>query len=305
MIEKRASRQDWELAGEGEEMLVAGNEDGAFLLCKREEVVVTGVARSPWRIRWVGGDERALAQDCDERLRFLVGYAAPQLRIGECSLQLSEQSSRDHDFEVAGEPAGDDLSRRAPAREQRRDENVRIEDGSHSAPAPACLVLSLHREFERLLLAEILALPQPLEEIESEVSTERLFDHLAVTLASTRSTHLDCTHDFFVHCQGRSNSRHNRIIASRREDASSRVNPGYVLRSTAKTHVARVLQKLGIRDRLLRKGLFKLSRLDACRKQLPGAYARGSTRSSAARGCLTALVQAASRFSESGLGTGR
>ena len=47
-------------------MPIAGDEEGTFLFCEREQVVVAGFAESTWRFRRICGDKGSLAQDRDE-----------------------------------------------------------------------------------------------------------------------------------------------------------------------------------------------------------------------------------------------
>ena len=77
--------------------------------------------------------------------------------------------------------------------EERGDGNVRVEDGAHSAAAGPCLVLGLDGELEGLPLAQIVSLPQTVQQVETELAAQRLFDHLAVALPDPRSAHLDRT----------------------------------------------------------------------------------------------------------------
>src|ERR1019366_3181843 len=83
--------------------------------------------------------------------------ASAQLRVGERAFQLGEQGLRDDELELPGGPASDDLPRRSAAREQGGYEDVRVEDGAHSAPAAPRRVLGLDSECERLFLAEVVA----------------------------------------------------------------------------------------------------------------------------------------------------
>lgn len=61
-------------------------------------------------------------------------------------MELCNQRLRDDQLELAGEPAREKLCRRSATGEQSGDEDVRVENGAHSAPAWPRLVLRLDRE---------------------------------------------------------------------------------------------------------------------------------------------------------------
>ena len=149
-------------------MPVAGDEHGTLALSEREQVVVAGVGRAAGRFRWIRGADGALPEEYDELMRRRRGNARPHLRVGKRARELGEQRFRDDELEVAGEPARDDLRRRAAARKECGNQDVRVEDGAHSAPAVPCLVLGLDGERERFFFAEVVRLPELLEEIEAE-----------------------------------------------------------------------------------------------------------------------------------------
>ena len=62
LVEKGACGVDRELVGEREQVLVAGNEDGALALGEGEQVVVPRVGRAAGRMRWVGCVDGAVAE---------------------------------------------------------------------------------------------------------------------------------------------------------------------------------------------------------------------------------------------------
>jgi hypothetical protein len=130
------------------------------------------------------------------------------------------------------------------------------------------LVLGLDRELQRRALVEVYSLPQPLEEIESELAPERFLDHLAVALAEPRRPDLDCPKHIFVDRQGRPHLRHLCIIASRcrrprrgpagagfdrdRCSAASNVEIAqavFLSRKTVERHLTNVFAKVGVRNR--------------------------------------------------------
>lgn len=134
-------------------MLVAGDEDSALRLGEREQVVVArigGAAR--WRLG-VGREPYCLPQKLDKRPRLVFCDALVDLRIGERSREFGEKRLGDDELELACEPTRNDLRGRSASGEERGDEDVRVEDGTHSAAAGPSLVLRLDGEFEGLPLA--------------------------------------------------------------------------------------------------------------------------------------------------------
>jgi hypothetical protein len=104
-----------------------------------------------------------------------------------CAASSTSSADRNEPEELSGRLVH---HRRPGRRDQGRDQDVRIEDGAHSAPSSTRLVLRLDGECERLLLVEVVALPEPVEQIEAELAPQRLFDHLAVALAGARTSKL-------------------------------------------------------------------------------------------------------------------
>ncbi len=180
-------------------MLIAGDDDRFLVLGQRKQVVVAGVAGAAGprgRIRRrLGG----LLEERDEFGGVLRRYSRSQLRVGERTFELGQQALGDDELEVAGKPTREDLRRRPARGEQSRNENVDVEDSSHSAPTTPSLVLSLDGERGSLFLGQIVPSPKSVEQIESELAPERLFDDLAVALAGPRTANLDRTEDFLLH----------------------------------------------------------------------------------------------------------
>lgn len=194
-------------------MPVSRDKDGPLVLGKRHEVVVATVGRTAGDDRRVGCEHSSISEQCDEIGRIVGRNQSANPRVYEGSFELSQKQVRHDELELAGQPARDDVRGRAAGREQSCDQDVRIEDGSHSAAAPR-LVLSVDGEVERLLLTELAVLPQPVEEVEAEAVAQRFFDDLSVALTGSRGTDLDGAEDRLVDGQSGSNFRHHRIVAS-------------------------------------------------------------------------------------------
>lgn len=75
-------------------------------------------------------------------------------------------------------------------------------------------MLRLDCEPQRTLLAEIVALPQTLEQIEAELPPKRFLDHFAVAFTRACAPNLDRAQDFLVDGQRGSHLGHIRIISS-------------------------------------------------------------------------------------------
>jgi hypothetical protein len=125
-------------------------------------------------------------------------YSRPHLRVGERTLELTQQVAGDDELELATEPTRNDLRRRSRRREQSRDKNVDVEDGSHSARTTPSLVLSLDGERGGLILGQIAPSPESVEQVEPELAAERLLDDFAVALACAGRANLDRAEDSFV-----------------------------------------------------------------------------------------------------------
>ena len=76
----------------------------------------------------------------------IVGADVPtQLRVAERPAELFEKRLGDDQVEVASDPPGKKLRRGAARGEKRGDQDVWIENRSHSAAAATCGVLRLDR----------------------------------------------------------------------------------------------------------------------------------------------------------------
>jgi hypothetical protein len=149
-----AGRLDRDFAGEREHVSIAGDEDGALGLGQGDQVVVAAVAAiggTVSRVWRVGGEDRPVAEERCERGRLVLGYALAELGVGERAFEPGEQGVGDDELELAAQPVGDELRRGAGWGEQGGDQDVGVEEGAYSAPAPARGVLGLDGERECLL----------------------------------------------------------------------------------------------------------------------------------------------------------
>jgi hypothetical protein len=149
-----AGRLDRDFAGEREHVSIAGDEDGALGLGQGDQVVVAAVAAiggTVSRVWRVGGEDRPVAEERCERGRLVLGYALAELGVGERAFEPGEQGVGDDELELAAQPVADELRRGAGWGEQGGDQDVGVEEGAHSAPAPARGVLGLDGERECLL----------------------------------------------------------------------------------------------------------------------------------------------------------
>jgi sugar/nucleoside kinase (ribokinase family) len=81
-------------------------------------------------------------------------------------------------------------------------------------------MLRLDRTAERLVLAEVGGLPCALEQVESEIAPERVFDYFAMTPAAAGCLDPDSAQDAFVQSDRGSHLRHISVIASSRTSHS-------------------------------------------------------------------------------------
>src|SRR5258708_3573365 len=138
--------------------------------------------------------------------------------MGQRPPQLGKQVVGNDQLEVAREPSQQQACGCATSGQQCCDEHVDVKHGPHlGAAASPCCFLSLQGEFHRLILAERILRPEPVEELETKVPTERFLNDLAVALALPGSSNLYEAHDLLVECQCGSDLAHICIIASRCE----------------------------------------------------------------------------------------
>jgi hypothetical protein len=82
-------------------------------------------------------------------------------------------------------------------------------------------VLRFDGEFGRFTFAELISVPQLLEQVEAEIPAQRLFDHLTIALARSGGTDLHPAQDVLVDSEGGPHLCHQRIIASVRHCAAA------------------------------------------------------------------------------------
>jgi hypothetical protein len=181
-----------------EQVLVSRDEYSVFVLCECQKVIVAGIAGA------VATDPRLFdhhgrrGEEVDVCLSIVGADVSTELRVAQRTAELLEKVVGGDELEVAGEPSGEKLCRSAGGGEKCRDQDVWIENCSHSAAA-ACRVLCFDCELGRLLFAEVVALPKAVEQVQAKVTSERIFDDLAVSLAGTGAADLHGAEDFLVH----------------------------------------------------------------------------------------------------------
>jgi len=214
LLEELTRRQDRQPVAENEEVGIPGNQRRALAHGEREHVIVARVGRPNRRRPFGIWDELSQrAKHADEAIGVRPRDSLPDPRIRERSLDLREQRLANDDFEFTGKPLLDEPRRRACPRDQGRDEDVGVEDDAHPL-GRAALMLSLHGEADCLVFGEIGSIPDPFEQIEAEIATKRLLDHVAVTAAAAGGLHAHGTQNPLVERNRRSRLGHNRIIAS-------------------------------------------------------------------------------------------
>jgi hypothetical protein len=60
-------------------------------------------------------------------------------------------------------------------------------------------VLGFNGKRRRVVFRQLALCPQAVEQVEAELPPKRVFDHLAIPLASARAPDFDSAQDFFVH----------------------------------------------------------------------------------------------------------
>ena len=75
-------------------------------------------------------------------------------------------------------------------------------------------MLRLHGQRHRLVLTEIGRLPRAAEDIEPELLTDGLLDHIAVAPTEPSRAHPHCAQNVLINSQRRPHLRHLRIITS-------------------------------------------------------------------------------------------
>ena len=182
---------------------------------QRDQVVVSGVDRASGRfIAGVGHHCRVPPQPLDGGVRVVGRDALAELGIRERSLELRKQEGRDDELEAAGPPSLKQARGGADRRDERGDDDVRVEDRAQRSASRPGRVLRLHRQGDRVRFRQGRSAPQALEEVESQVAAEGFLDDLAIALARPRGADLDPPKDVLVDRQRRSYLCHTGIIAS-------------------------------------------------------------------------------------------
>lgn len=195
-------------------MLIPGDEHCPFAFRQRQDVVVAGVGRAESRSRGIRSDDRGVPEKREKPGRIGRWNLSADLGVRKRRPELGEQQLGYDELEIASHPARDDLRRRTAPGEKSRDEDVRVEDGAHSATWPSRFVLSLDGDRRRLVLGQIVVMPEAFEQVESELAPKSLLDDLTVTFAAARRPNLDGAKHLVVDRKSRSDLRHRRIIAS-------------------------------------------------------------------------------------------
>ena len=186
----------------------------ALVGCQGDEVIVAGVGGVAGRRGRLFGHHGRRGKERDVFVGIVAADVPTQLRVAERPAELFEKRLGDDQLEVAGDPPGKKLRRGAARGEKRGDQDVWIENRSHSAAAATCCVLCFDRQLDRLLFGQVVTSPKAVEQIQPEVPSKRVFYDLAVPLASAGSADLHGAQNFLVHGQRRSHLSHRRIIAS-------------------------------------------------------------------------------------------
>ncbi len=154
------------------------------------------------------------SRQLDEGLGFIIRDVRADLRVPEGAPQLSEQVLRDDELEIPIEPASEQACGDPGGCQERRNQDVGVENGSQSLPAARSRsVLSFDGEPHSVILGHTVLIPESLEEIEAEIATKRLLDDLAVPLSLAGGPHSDPTEYVFVECYRRPHLPHLCIIA--------------------------------------------------------------------------------------------
>src|SRR5680860_771521 len=167
-------------------MTVSRHDRGLRDRAKRDERVIVGVGRT--RARWVVriiGHPRLKAKQLDELLSLHLLDSPAKLRVRHRALELGEQRVGGDELEGAVEPSAQDLGRGAAGCEQRRDDDVGVENRPHrSVLATSSRVLSFDGKLNRLAFAKIVPSPQPIEQVETQVSAKGLLDDVSIAPVS-------------------------------------------------------------------------------------------------------------------------
>ena len=198
-------------------MVVARDEGRTLTVRERYEVIVSWVGRSHWRqVIRVFSEASGAREPCEDASGLVCLDSLAQLWVRERSLEFGQKRARHDEFEPSLLPSIDQASGGAFRREKRGDDDVGIENGAQlrGPVLPGC-VLCLDGEPGRLFFREVVASPELLQEVESQIPTEGPLDHRTIALARARGPDLDGSQDLFIDRERRPHLRHKSIIASR------------------------------------------------------------------------------------------
>ena len=115
------------------------------------------------------------------------GHALPQLAVAK-GPRVPLGAPQRRKLKVACTPALKGLSRRAGARKQAGDENVRVQNRTHaSAPTSPRRLLRFESQSQCLVFAKIVALPKTIEEVEPQLAPKGVLDYLAIASCPARA----------------------------------------------------------------------------------------------------------------------
>ena len=189
-------------------------------LGEREQVVVCvgrpALGRGRGGRRRVGDDERGTREQRAEVGGCGGAGRAPGARIASARSSSASSSSDT----TSSNPPASSARESVPASHVARAGGYsgRIENRAHSAPGASRLVLCLDGERDGLVFRQVVALPEPVEQVEAELASQHLLDHLAVALPRPRAAHLDGAEDLRVDRQRRARLRRLGITASSAAD---------------------------------------------------------------------------------------
>ena len=173
-------------------MLVTGHEQiRPGRAREREQVVVGGILRQRLGVAGIGDPDRPRSEQGHKSRRLSNREMTPELRAQQHILELSENLGRNEQIERSVEPLAKERSRSADSRDQRRDEDTRVEDDPEHL-ATAASALGPHRmqfvvgKLHRLVLGEVRSLPDAFKQPDAEVLAESFLYDVGVAFAGPR-----------------------------------------------------------------------------------------------------------------------
>lgn len=142
---------------------------------------------------------------------------AGNLRVSEDAVDFRKKRKAHDELERSVTPHADQLGRRTAWREERRDQNVRVEYGAHRANAlpttPACLGDRLLNKRARRVLIHLVLSPKAIKQIETQITAKGALDHLCVGSAVSGSPNSEGPEEVLVDQDCGANARHRSVIA--------------------------------------------------------------------------------------------